>query len=431
MGDDDNKFFDVSRSQQTGPHPTSKPIIVGHHPMMPDPMLREEDSSSTPMNIPVRRDKPTPEVPEPVEPDKLPSLHDISAPHETGPALTPSDSTAVSPELTDTVSQDPNASAIFMTESPPAAEDIISPQTSVRPAIQMPPTGPQPPPPTFQVPALSGLATPTGGRSPESTSASGGEELHLPAGHAAYHHKPRVWVWVLVALVILASIYAAVDAKTDWLPFHIFNHSSDNTTTPAADSSSSTPPTNQSTLPAGFTQYQPTGTPLVFAYPDTWGKPTTTTDPGFSQRGTGKKADGVHAYLIGFATNKDIQIAITSSKYLPAARGALYYDYLQWYTGTGDGKFYKCRLLFKTAGGVDTPSTTSCDQGPLTDATKFNNAIIIQSKTKDPFGAVLGDIYTANLSDAALPVLRVKDAKMQSGSDIKKLLGTITGAPGG
>src|SRR3954465_4952486 len=37
---DYTKVFDVSRPSQTGPDATSKPIIVGHHPMMSDPMVR-------------------------------------------------------------------------------------------------------------------------------------------------------------------------------------------------------------------------------------------------------------------------------------------------------------------------------------------------------------------------------------------------------
>ena len=36
------KFFDVARPSQVGANATSRPIIVGHRPMMPDPMMRRE-----------------------------------------------------------------------------------------------------------------------------------------------------------------------------------------------------------------------------------------------------------------------------------------------------------------------------------------------------------------------------------------------------
>jgi len=38
------KFFDVARPSQVGANATSRPIIVGHRPMMPDPMMRPEPS---------------------------------------------------------------------------------------------------------------------------------------------------------------------------------------------------------------------------------------------------------------------------------------------------------------------------------------------------------------------------------------------------
>ncbi len=348
---DDKKFFDVNR-QPFGPQPTSKPVIVGHRPTMPDPMVKEGVIK--------------------------PQLTDLSTPQETTPSLTPS-------------------------VTPPATTGV---ETAFIPAD----TPPEP--------------------SADFTNSAGGEKLQVPAGQPVYSHKPRLWVWVVAVLVILAAAYAAVDAKTDILPFHIFSHAKNNSSASQAGNSSSSSGQpiilNQSNLPSGFSQYQPTGTSITFAYPTAWGAPTTTTDPGFSQRGKDKQSDGTYAYIVNFATNKDVQVAITSSKYLPAPRTALYYDFLQWCTGTNDGKFYKEILHFSTTSGIDTPTTRTCDQGPLADASKLNNAVIVQLQTKDASGAVLGDIYTANLSDTSLPVLRVKDAKMTNGDNIKKLLGTIS-----
>ena len=390
--EEDKRFFDVSKPQ---PHPTSRPVIVGHHPMMPDPMLREDrpPSSHNRVNVAVKDDASA-------DSPSLPSLGDTSAGYEKTPALAPSAS--VGAEALPPVSEktpEPSAS-IF------ASTGLDQPQTS-----------------DYTEAAVT------------SRSDNGGSELHVPAGEMRHNHQPRLWAWIVIALIVLASIYAAIDAKTDLLPFHIFSHdqntqSSSETGSANSTSSSSQPVSlNQSNLPAGFTQYQPTGTPVVFAYPRDWGTPTTTTDVGFSQRGTNKKSDGTYAYLVHFATNKDIEIAITSSKYLSPARGTLYYDYLQWCLGTNDSKFYKQTLHFTTSNGVDSPTTITCDQGPLTDATKISNAVIVQAKTKDAQGSLLGDVYTANLSGGgSLAVLRVKDAKMTNGDNIKKLISTITGA---
>src|SRR5262249_11366538 len=118
------------------------------------------------------------------------------------------------------------------------------------------------------------------------------------------------------------------------------------------------------------------------AYPTAWGAPAVTTDPGYSQRSSTAKSDGTYAYIVNFATNKDVQMAFTSAKYLPATRTSLYYDYLQWCTGTNDAKVYKSLMHFTTSAGVDTPSTVTCDQGPLTDATKLNSAAILQAKLR-------------------------------------------------
>jgi hypothetical protein len=237
---------------------------------------------------------------------------------------------------------------------------------------------------------------------------------------------------VLALLVIIAAAYLAIDAgliaSGVKLPFHIFKQKTAppaaSTAPPAAKQQNTTAPTNAN-VPAGFDKYSLTGTDITFASPHSWGKPDSASEDGFTSRSPTAKSDGVYAYLVTFPNNKDVQIAVTSSKFLPAARGAQYYDFLQWCTGTNDGKIYKSVLNFTTANGVSTPSTISCDQGPLADATKLDASTIVQLKTKDASGAVIGDIYTENLNEAALPVFRVKDAAMTSGDNIKLLLANV------
>jgi hypothetical protein len=177
-------------------------------------------------------------------------------------------------------------------------------------------------------------------------------------------------------------------------------------------------------LPAGFKEYKLADTNITFAAPAAWGDPASTTDPGYAERGGTNQPTGNFAYLVNFAINKDIQIAVTSSKYLPAVRAPLYYDYLQWCTGSADSKIYQSILNFSTANKVDTPSTITCNQGPIT-ASPINSSTIVQLKATDAAAKVIGDVYTMNLKDPALVVFRVKDAAMSNGTDIKQLLGTV------
>ncbi|HEY5550143.1 MAG TPA: hypothetical protein VIK37_03035 [Candidatus Saccharimonadales bacterium] len=234
MKHEDKKHFDISKPRRHGPDPTSKPIIVGHHPMMPDPMIREErqkatkpinvaSDGETPESVQVRQDEKTPE--EPAKPDNLPNLSDISAPHEVSPALTPSAEPI--PELVKpqapTVTPEHAPGAVFPPSSP-------TPENSAAPAeTRMP----EAPPSTATMPAARPLQpvvkTPEPPIPPEPPT---GQELHIPAGHTAVHHKPRIWVWLLIALIILIWVYVAVDILTDVsLPYEIFKNSASGSTT--------------------------------------------------------------------------------------------------------------------------------------------------------------------------------------------------------
>jgi hypothetical protein len=233
---------------------------------------------------------------------------------------------------------------------------------------------------------------------------------------------------MLIVLLLLVGGYLVIDSgliKTSInLPLHVFKQKTDTpavATTPPAQN----PATATAAVPTGFTEYKLAGTTITFAAPTTWGQPASDTEAGYTSRGTAAKSDGTYAYLVTFATNKDIQIAVTSAKFLPVARGTTYYDYLQWCTGTSDSKTYLSVLHFSTANKVDTPTTVACDQGPLNDATKLDSSTIVELAAKSADGTSLGDLYTKNLTSADLPVFRVKDAAMTSSADIKKLLLTV------
>jgi hypothetical protein len=380
----DERVFDISKPHHHKPDPTGKPVIVGHHPQMPDPMVRGK-------------------VPE--HPQNTPSIGD-SKPF-TEPPVPPVSGP-------DNFMEQPQVDT-----GPPESKipDLPPPGTVHEPTATHPPIG--------QAGPLPGSVSPSSqSAKPADWQPSG--ELPIPAHHG--HHGRRgkkLPLTVLAIVVILMGLYAAIDAglflSSENLPFHIFKQDE---AVNQQTSPSPTPASSSSTVPTGFAVYKVENTDVSFAYPTAWGLPATTAEPGFSKRGGDNQSDGTYAHLINFASNKDVQVAITSSQFLPASRTALYYDFQRWCKGTADAKIYKQLLHFSSADGVDTPTTVTCDQGPLTDASPLEEqeAVIVQSKTTSPDGSALGDLYTANLSNNDWPVLRVKDSASANAENIKKLL---------
>lgn len=427
---EENRVFDVARPGRTAPGPTSKPIIVGHRPMQSDPMVKEgpdlldfgTESAPSPTKISVVDDNPAehhadtgPDLSVISDADKKTdaapswSMPEPEAPVEPAPAAEPEPPAepAESPAAEAPPSSEPDMSA-----SEPAAEAEAS---DPKPEINT--NGPVPP----QV-----------DNSPVPEEPSPVPMAHVEALHFEPRRRGGRAKWLIIGLVaLLVAAYLAIDAgliaSNVKLPFRILgqkNPSPAASTAPPASTKQNTP-APVSNLPSGFSRYTLNGTDISFAAPSTWGVPNSATEDGYSSRSSTAKPDGVYAYLVTFPDNKNVQIAVTSSKLLPAARGAQYYDFLQWCTGTNDGKFYKSVLNFTTTDGTSTPSTVSCDQGPLADAAKLSNNTIVQLKTKDASGAVIGDLYTKNLSETTLPVFRIKDTAMTNGDNIKLILPTV------
>lgn len=367
---DENRVFDVTKPSHVNPSATSRPVIVGHQPTMSDPMVRE---GSEPTRIKVSDDSAAPVATPGPEPAK-----DLGAPGLFSDAgSTPNQDQSYK---LDSINQSSSPAAIYHPqEETPLSTDSIQPIDNAR----------------FNQPSS----------------------------------KKRKWPKVLAALLILlAAAYLLIDAGVFGsginLPVHFFKQKQKNTSSNSPPPASNT--ANTPYVPAGFKEYKLADTNLTFAAPIAWGDPTSSTDPGYSQRGGTNQSDGIYAYLVNFATNKDIQIAVTSSKYLPTSRATLYYDYLQWCTGTNDNKIYESTLHFTTANKIDTPTTITCDQGPVANAEQIDSTTIVQLKALDTSGKTVGDIYTKNLTDPSLVVFRVKDAAMTNGTDIKTLLTTVT-----
>lgn len=236
----------------------------------------------------------------------------------------------------------------------------------------------------------------------------------------------RLTLWPLFVLLLVSSLlYAAVDSgviNTNInLPYHFFNQTAapDQPTIAAAKKADTT------TIPADFKAYELKQAGLSFYYPTIWGDPAAVNDPGFSKRGDDNKSTGTYAYIINFNSNKNVQAVITSSKFLPTQRTPLYYDYLKWCVGSSDAKFYKSVLKYTSDKGVDSPTTITCDNGPLGEVSDRSTGLLIQTKTKNPDGTLLGDLYTKNLDDPVWAVLRVRDISGADALTIKQMLGTV------
>jgi hypothetical protein len=389
MPEEKDKVFDFSNPGTVSPHASGRPVIVGHHPTMVDPMLRPMHKSPQPLDV---------------QPPSagLPS----SPPAGAAQPMFPSPG-----EPTPTVPTQP-IQPTAPTPVPPA------PSPGFEPIGNLPPT---PQPAAATPPPQAGAPLPT---------AVVGEH------HMAHHELPiskdesrksgwrKLVLWLLLLLAAIGiGFYLALDSglisNNIKLPLDLIKDKK-----VAVVKVTTTPPPAPPAVPAGFSAYTDSALPFSFNYPTIWGVPTVTTEQGFSKRGGTNKTDGTYAYFVNFATNKDVQIAVTSGKYLPPTRSTQYYDFLAWCVSTTDTKIYKSVLNFTTATGVDIPSTTTCNQGPLADAAKIDTTTIVQTDTKATDGTALGDVYTKNLGTADLPVVRVKDATRKNGADIKIILNT-------
>lgn len=437
-----DKIFDVSKPHhpRVGPNATSRPVIVGHRPMMTDPMVREKVKKDVAQDnelsvfsghkdlapIAAGQFDPKPPEPEPPHLDKSPAAESQPEP-EPGflaekPQLLPSKPASDKPSEPDTTSE-------------PEKPQPIKPLPAAAP----------PPAPTTESHSLASIleensppvTAPPHSKDPDkqdhdtdNSHLVGNAPFPTPSGAGPRYWYRRPQVWLLVGLLAGAALYLAIDSgkiKTSIeLPFHFFKQASKPAPTAAAPTPTIKTPPPAASAPTGLNSYKLTPAGLEFDFPAAWGTPALLQEPGYSKRGGAAKSDGTYAYRLSFSAKADVEIVVTSGKYLPsAARAALYYDYLQWCTGTIDGKIYKSVMRYSTNGGIDTPTTTICDQGPLTDAVKLDDKTISQLKTKNPDGTVLGDLYTRNLNGTIALVFRVKDANSQNSDDIKKLLASI------
>lgn len=207
------KVFDVGHAK---PASTSKPVIVGHRPVMPDPMMRP----AAPRPTAVSSAGPQPPV----------GIKQPSQPTPTGP-VNPHSHTAKSIPVSQAQAQailkatrpfDPqlatNPTALPPTvpagPSPAAAATMPSQPVSTEPALAVALQAELAQPPAEPVPQV--INNPTGVHS-------------LPVSHRpASSNLKFSLIWIIsIGLVILIAAYLFIDAgiikSSIKLPFHIFN----------------------------------------------------------------------------------------------------------------------------------------------------------------------------------------------------------------
>lgn len=402
---EDRTVFDINKPSSVGASPNSRPVIASHHPITHDPMVRKF-APAMPKKIEIN-DRSLPENIQPSFENLRPEPKYSAPPPKprSSPVATLDGETYISPTF---------GQSDFNSNPDPTPKKSPYMPTSALTSV------------ASNVPASSLVDAKAVDNGP---SISGAKVLSgRDNTNTLSHKKPkrhfRLW-WLSIPLVMLAGFYLALDSgvlpNTFNLPLHIFNKSEK-----TADSSASTPTSPSSNLPEGFSKYNLAATNLYFASPTAWGVPTVTTDDGFTKRGNNNPADGKYAYITSFPNNKDIEVIFISSKYLPPARTAMYYDFLQWCIGTNDGNYYQSALRYTTLNGVDTPATISCDQGPLAGVAKLDSNTIVEKGAKTSDGKDFGDLYIKNLTDKNMPVVRVRDATMKNSDAITTMLGNIS-----
>lgn len=186
---DDDKVFDVSKPHKVSPSATSRPIIVGHHPMMADPMVRDDTAAAVTHHT---------------------SSHQPLAAAPDGDILPTPASVVVKPPIT--VAQ------------PAASFEAIQPAAAQNASLAPEPT----------VTSIDGLlgddvigrATPATAPHPNIEHSSDNTPLIIPLSHSHHRHKGRKTLLLLLLLAVIAGAYLAIDAKlietSITLPFHVF-----------------------------------------------------------------------------------------------------------------------------------------------------------------------------------------------------------------
>lgn len=191
----DKGEFDIKQPGRVQPQPTSRPVIVGHHPSMPDPMLARRPLQHQP-----RPPAPRPAAaPQPQVPPPPPLVDGILRP----------------PELDESAVEDARKGAPAIIEGEPLqSPPFASPAPETEPPRSHFPSGP----------TLSAVTPAPIEHAPQATVVS---EANKPLELPAAEHKTHAWRWLLVFIIlVLVGLYLLIDAEVIntniKLPFELF-----------------------------------------------------------------------------------------------------------------------------------------------------------------------------------------------------------------
>jgi len=190
QGNEDNpKVFDVSKPHKTTPSPSSRPIIVGHHPIMADPMVLEERyRHPEPLNTqPVEQQAPQAPVLGTLE--NIPERISISPSNDSQSPTEPSAEKAYTP---------------YGAPQQPPEQPIEQPHVEPQQTPPAPIFSPEVPDVTTQRPDINLPVMP---QQPISES-----PLHMPAGAASKNHT-RNQIGLAIILLVIIALMALLSVK--------------------------------------------------------------------------------------------------------------------------------------------------------------------------------------------------------------------------
>lgn len=220
-------MFDISKPHRLSPSATSRPVIVGHHPTMPDPMVTHEaaappkSAGGTPVRIKVEDGESETSLSLALTADdqKNKTVAPPKSAEETRPAIF---TDALEAESRDNEPQ-PNISRPSATKPsmPPPEPPKPSPAAAAgsKSNLPKPTSGPaQAPPPAGQAGAVEA----------ERHDLVGTRPLPIPKGAGPRAHGRQLAIWAISILLALLLVYVLLDAQVINnnlnLPVHFFKN---------------------------------------------------------------------------------------------------------------------------------------------------------------------------------------------------------------
>lgn len=206
----DRKFFDISSPNRVTTPATSRPIIIGHRPIMTDPMVRPQPAAA------------------PAYPSHTPMTVQVSDGIRSDLAQAQSQGSATAPQPPPAAPQPPQPIPSPVVR-PPAPAEPPTPQ----PAPLTPDTAPQNSPAVEPETTAQAVEPSSVAATPAATPAQEADLSHLPHMPIAHarHKNGRLryimlWGLIIIFLAVLAG-FLAIDAglvgNASKLPFHIFS----------------------------------------------------------------------------------------------------------------------------------------------------------------------------------------------------------------